>query len=83
MTLHRGMTASQRYRSKFTGVVLSAGGVHGIIEIDLPRPRTSKLRGLHAYTDDCQAVRDRLEAQPQDIPTNPLTNVADEYYMHF
>ena len=43
-------------------VVLSArpGVVRADITIELPRPRTAKLRGVHRYTEYCQQIRERL-----------------------
>ncbi|MBI4255129.1 MAG: ABC transporter ATP-binding protein [Candidatus Rokubacteria bacterium] len=43
-------------------VVLSArpGVVRTEIRIDLPRPRTAKLRGLQRYTEYCQEIREQL-----------------------
>src|SRR5262249_20180361 len=43
-------------------VVLSArpGLVRADIPIDLPRPRTAKLRGAQRYTEYCQEIRERL-----------------------
>jgi len=43
-------------------VVLSArpGMVRAVITIDLPRPRTAKLRGVQRYTEYCQEVREQL-----------------------
>ena len=43
-------------------VVLSArpGLVRAEIPIELPRPRTAKLRGLQRYTDHCQEIREQL-----------------------
>ena len=43
-------------------IVLSArpGLVRAEIRIDLPRPRTAKLRGLQRYTDHCQDIREQL-----------------------
>ncbi len=43
-------------------VVLSArpGLVRAEIRIDLPRPRTAKVRGLQRYTDHCQDIREQL-----------------------
>lgn len=44
-------------------IVLSArpGVVKENIGIDLPRPRTGKVRGLQKYTEYCQAIRERLD----------------------
>jgi len=43
-------------------VVLSArpGLLRAAIRIDLPRPRTTRLRGLQRYTDHCQEIRQQL-----------------------
>jgi NitT/TauT family transport system ATP-binding protein len=43
-------------------VVMSArpGVVRADIPIDLPRPRTAKLRGVQRYTEYCQEIREQL-----------------------
>jgi len=43
-------------------LVMSArpGVVKARLTIDLPRPRTPKVRGLPSYTDQCQQIRDEL-----------------------
>ena len=43
-------------------LVLSArpGLLRAEIRIELPRPRSAKVRGLHGYTDYCQQIREQL-----------------------
>jgi len=36
------------------------GVVKARLQIDLPRPRTPKVRGLQSYTEHCQQIRDEL-----------------------